>query len=673
MSEINAAEKAFANWFARGRKIGEAYVAESSRNSKKRRYAMLWSNVQTIGPAIYARTPQAVVSRRFKDADPLGRITSEVLERALNYTLESYDFDAPMVLCRQDYLLPGRGQVWVRYVPHMKKVRVDLSPVVAEDGVSISDQAALYEDVTGRQYSADDVEQDEAGAFVQEEQVEYEEVVCDHVSWQDFLHNPAREWAEVRWVGRRVYMTREDLKKRFGEQIGGEVPLDWSPADMPAETRDEHLCKAAIYEIWDKGSRKAVWISKGYRKGPLDERDDPLGLNDFFPCPRPLLATTEPDTLIPTPDYILYQDQAQEVDKLTSRIAVLINALRMAGFYDAKNATNMQQVFASGAENQLIPVEGWSTFVSTGGAKGSIEWVPVDMVVEVLKACVETRQNIITDIYQITGISDIIRGASDPRETAAAQQIKTQWGSIRVRDRQKEIARFARDVIRIKGEIIAEKFSAETLAQMTGVKLFASEQEKQQAQQAMQAQAAMAQQGAPGQPQPTAQAVPPEVQEMVGRPTWVDIKGLLENNASRQFRIEIETDSTAEPDETEQKQAAVEFVTTISEVIGNAGPIVQQVPQLGRLVAESVKFLARRYRAGREMEEIIDRTVDEIVNSPPPSQPETPPPDETPVKVAEIRSQTDMALKSADVQQAQQDNQVKMALAARDPRPQVVA
>jgi hypothetical protein len=648
IAELESAEKATQAWDRRSKKIIKLYKDERGDNrgaSTRRRFNILWSNIQTIGPAIYARTPQAVVSRRFKDDDPLGRVVSEVLERALNYSLEEYDFDQRLVACRQDYLLTGRGTAWVRY-----------EPVIETQGAS-NDGAEPMEKVT------------------------YERVPCDYVPYEDFLHNVARNWGEVRWIARKAYMSRDALVKRFGDKIGRAVPLDFGPKANSSgdEKRDEQVKRAVIYEIWDKDSKKAIWISRSFTEQALDVRDDPLGLTEFFPTPRPVFATLGPDSLIPVPDYVLYQDQAEEIDDLTDRICKLIDALRMVGFYAGDEKAAVQSVFAPSNENTLIPIDTWTAFAEKGGVKGLIEWVPIDMVEQALKGCFEARRQLIEDVYQITGISDIVRGDSDPGETATAARLKGQWGSLRVRDRQKEMARFARDIIRIQGEIIAEKFGADTLAKMTGVKLFATAQEKQAAQQAAQIQAQMAQMAQQG-----GQA-PAKPDERLGRPTWEEVKAVLADDAQRQFRVEIETDSTVDPDDAEEKAAAVEFIETIATLIGQAGPIVQQAPPLGQLVGESVKFLTRRYRIGREMEETIDQTMAALANMPPPAaqqqgDPNAPKVAQLELQTEQIKQQGQLQGKQMDAQmQAQQqpldvaELQLKQQLAMRDPNPQVAA
>lgn len=618
INEIQLSESSLDDWLGRCRKIIRRYKDERGANSAllandRRRFAVLWSNIEVLKPAVYANKPVALVTRRYNDPDPVGRVASEVLERALNYAIEVYDFDWVMKQVRDDNLLVGVGITWARYVPQIE---------VTEEGEQISDSA---------EEQAEELQKDEGGA--PEEYVAGEKVVCDHVNYMDWGTNKARTWDEVRFVWRRVFMARANLKARFtkevpgtGKTLGEIIPLDWKPdtskSDSAQGQNDELFAKAQIYELWDLETRKVYWVSRSYPDSVLDERDDPLGLKDFFPCPRPVFATLGPDSTIPVPDYIFYQDQAEEIDDLTLRIGILTDSLRMVGFYNGKEDVALQNVFKSGNENKLIPVDGWGQFKEGGGAKGIIEWVPIDMVVACLTACYESRKQLLDDVYQITGISDIMRGDTDPRETKGAQVLKAQWGSSRVRERQKELARFARDNLNIKAEIIAEHFSWQTLKAMTNVDLFTNE-EKMMVQQ----QIALSMAG-PGSTSTSAPvnttvapsappSVPPEVQQKLARPTWEEVSAFLKNDALRRFRIEVETDSTIEPDATQDKADMVEYVSAVGTLITGAVPIVQAAPPMARLIGEIVKTASRKFKFGRQIEETIDSVMDEIAQMPP--------------------------------------------------------
>lgn len=711
IAELTSAEKAQRRWLERAKRIARRYRDEAISGDgavdprRKRRFALLWSNVETIKPAIYARPPVPVVTRRFDDADPVARTASEVVERALISSIDLNDLDSVMRGCRDDYVLVARATSWERYVPtHGAEVTPEIALQVVGDGASAAEDDPKYVDEDGSPYEGEVQFREDGSPFGMGEPyrpVIYEESVTDYVNWEDFGHGPARTWDEVPFVYRRVYLSREELVERFGA-IGKVIPLDWGPVQQGVRDVEANLQnKAAIYEIWDRRTKKAFWVSKSWSSRCLDERDDPLRLPGFFPCPKPMLGTTANDSCMPVPDAVYYQDQADEIDKITARIAELQDALKVRGFYASVQKTNLNALF-NAENNTLIPVPEWAGVRERGGAKGMVEYWPIDMVVAALNALVEQRQLLINDVYQLTGISDILRGMNDPASTATAERMKGVWGTLRIRDKQKEIVRFARDILRIKAGVICTHFSQDTLAKVTNMKLpTAAEKQalvgqlQMQAQQAaLQAQAMQAQQPPPmpGQPPaPAPQAPPPpqpteEQQQILASPTWEEVMGLLQDNAMRQFRIDIETDSTVEPDETEQKAAATELVAAIGQFIVQWGPQVAAQPALAPLAAEVLKFAIRRFRAGRELESTIEQVMTQIMASPAPPQGEAAkPPDTTAVQVQALKNQGEQQKQQAEAVQADLDRQVemrdqdlraaemraKLAVVPRDANPQV--
>jgi len=433
-------DQTYQTWRRRSRKIEDIYLeqrTDAERISQNRKFAMLWSNVQTLQPAIYQRLPHPVVGRKFRDDDQVARVAGEILERCISSNNDKIDLDSVVRQVRDDYLLVGRGTVWVRYEPEISSSQIE-------------------------------------GLEAPAEQIEDETVHVDYVAWGDFGHNVARTWAEVTCVWRRTFLTRDEGVKRFGEAFK-DVPLDHklTDEDNNGDQRAEQENKATVYEIWNKVAQEVCWIAKDH-PDVLEVGQPPLEFERFFPCPRPLYGTLSNRSLIPIPDYVYYQDQCEEIDELTQRIGKLTDALKVVGFYasgDEEVATALQTALKPGVENQLIPIPNWGKFKEGGGAAGNIEYWPVEQVAKVLQSCFETRKQLVQDVYEITGISDIVRGESDPNETATAQQIKSQWGSVRVRDRQMELARFLRDIGRLVGEVIAEQFQPQTLMDMSNIHL----------------------------------------------------------------------------------------------------------------------------------------------------------------------------------------------------------
>jgi hypothetical protein len=551
--EIDQAEKWCRDWHETAKKCLKRYRDDRNELQKtQRRINIFWSNVETLKPALYARRAKPVVERRFRDADPIGKAAAETLERATTFATDSDQFDEVIRQARDDRLIVGRGTAWLRYVPHFQ----EMQPPTPADGVSVTDDAAEYEAETQAQ--------------APNEALVFEEVAHDYVAWEDYLMSPAKTWREVSWVSRKVQMTRAELVERFGKKIGSAVPLN-ERADKngnnsaEARFRDGLSARADVFEIWSKAERKVCWLARGY-EGLLDERDDPLRLRDFFPCPRPMFATVTTDSLIPIPDYLMYKDQADDLDSVTLRLSMLTEACRVAGVYDASQDASVGRLFSEASDNQLIPVNTWAAFSEKGGLRGVMDFVPLDGIIATIRELTAREQVLKAQIYEITGISDIVRGYSAPQETATAQQIKGQFAALRLQEQQSEVARFARDLIAMTAEIISEHFQPQTIALMSGL-----------AEQA------------------------PEFQQ-----NFMPAVQLLRDDRMRSFRIDIETDSTIAVDETADKQAATEFLTAMGNYMASSLPMAQQAPELLPVIGQGAVFLARRFRAGRQLEGSIE-------------------------------------------------------------------
>lgn len=599
-------EKDYQTWEARSKKIIKRYRDERTQSENGRaQFNILWSNVQTLGPALYDRNPIPNIDRRFQIDDQLGTVAAQVLERCVSYYVDSDDFGNVMRQVVKDRLLPGRGVAWVRYVPNFKDADVQGSIEVRQEGAQTTDDQIKGEEAEPELYS--------------------EDVVVDYVHWQDFGHTWARTWQEVRAVWRAVPMSRNELIARFGEEIGKAVPMD---SGRKEDKTPEDLKRATVYEIWDKTSKKAFWVNKDY-PDVLDERQDPLKLKNFFPCPMPIYSTISNDSLVPTPDYIQYQDQAKELDDLTARINQLVKALKVIGIYDA-SAQGLQRMLGEGMENTMIPVENFAVLGEKGGIKGVVDFFPVEQVAGVLTQLYDARDRVKQDLYEVTGISDVIRGATDPNETLGAQELKGKYAGLRIGAMQADVARFARDVVRIFAEIIADHFSIETIKALSGYKLMTA-QEKQ-----------MAQEMAKMQPD---QPMPDEVKEMMELPTWEDIAGLIKDDTARCFRIDIETDSTVKVDQDADKAARNEFLTAAGGFIQQA---VMMPPDLQPLVMEMLKFGIKGFKISRELETTFDMALKEIK-----AKAENPmPPEPDPAIAAEqAKLQQDAELRQEEMQQ----------------------
>lgn len=578
LDHIAKYDSTFKPWQGRVEKILKRY-RDDGRQGGGSRFNILWSNVQTLVPATFSRLPQPDVSRRFRDSDPVGRVASLILERALEYEIQHYsDYRSTLKADVYDRFLGGRGTAWVRYEPHM---RATGEPT---DGVQVT------EDI------------DEPG-----EEIDYECAPVDYVHWKDFGHTVARTWEEVTGVWRKVYMSRDMMIERFGEEIAAKVPYDASPTDkerLRSETVEKQAC---VYEIWDKTSKKAYWLAKSVKQF-LDERDDPLKLEEFFPCPKPLFATLTNDSLIPVPDFTLYQDQAKELDVLSDRIDGLIKALKVSGCYDSA-ITELGRLFSEGENNALIPVKNWAAFAEKNGLQGAISLVDLKPIAEALISAYNAMEQVKQQVYDITGLSDIVRGQSNAAETATAQQIKGQYASLRLRHMQEDVSRFATDLLRLKAQIMCGKFTAETLAKMSSVDQLA-EADKQH--------------------------IGPALELLLG-PRLMDPQA--ENpNPVRSFRIDVAADTLVQIDEQAEKEARVEFLTAVGMFLEKAVVAGQTAPEMTPLLMELLKFGVTGFKVGKTIEGAFDETVEQLKQAAAQPKPEQPDPT---VEAAKIKADTD--------------------------------
>jgi hypothetical protein len=552
--QIEAAQKVFEKWEKRGHKIIKRYRDERDAVEMPRvRYNILWSNIQVLFPALYGRQAKPEVSRRYMDQDPVGRLASTMLERVMEYeTLQFGDFDQAMRGVVEDRLLPGRGTAWIRYEP----VIVNEQPEVSEAAVDVEEpgEAQIYN--------------------TQEEPTERIDAAhspIDYVYWTDFLHSPARTWDEVWWVARAVYMTKDEGIERFGD-VFKNVGLDSSNTDMdaknPMTARNTYDKKAKVFEIWNKRTGKVCWVAKGYPQA-LDERDDPLELEEFFPCPRPLMATTTTGTMIPVPDYAEYEDQAQELDNLTQRIYLLTKACKAVGVFNAE-FKELGRLFTEGVDNKLFPVTSWAAMSEKGGLKGAIDMMDTTTIIVTLRELYAAREQVKQAIYEIMGISDILRGASKAQETLGAQQLKANFGSLRMRSSQGDVARFASDIFKLKAQVICKFYPPELIVQMSGVMDTPDGQNPQLLQAAVQ---------------------------------------MLSNSTIRDFHIAVEADSLAQIDEQAEKQGAQEAIQAIGLFLREAIPMISQAPETLPMASEMLLFLVRRFRAGRGLESAVERAM----------------------------------------------------------------
>ena len=534
--ELESADQTEKDWRDRGRAVVARYRDERNADSfgagLYKQFNILWSNTETMKGALFARMPKADVRRRYNDNNPITRQTAIVLERALQYGNEVYSADKPIKAALEDYLLPGRGVVWVVYEPILMKETIKVESMDEFGNMIMIDQ--------------------------EEERIADQRCYFEYVNWEDYRESPAKRPEDVYWKARRHLLTRDELIEK-GFKNASNIPLNWSPepSEGYSEEYSEVFSRAEVWEIWDKYKEKRYYISKGYNE-ILAEDDDPYGLEKFFPCPDSLVAIRTNETSVPIPEFTLYQDQADELDRITTRISNLIEGLKRRGIYDA-SVPELSHL-ADAGDNDFVPSENFAQLASKGGLGAVFQQEDIAPIAQVLAGLYQQRNQVLDTIYQITGISDLIRGSTKASETATAQQLKAQFGSMRMRRKQSEIAEYIRDLFRIKAELIAEHYEPEVLAAMTAL------------------------------------TITPEMMQ------------ILRDDKLRSYSIDIESDATIFTDEEEEKRTRIEFLSSFGSYLERAVGIATKAPDLTPLAFQALRFLMGAWKVGRNFEDVIDRT-----------------------------------------------------------------
>ena len=179
-------------------------------------------------------------------------------------------------------------------------------------------------------------------------------------------------------------MTREELVDYYGAK-GESIPLTYRGETSGGYDDDAQPDMAEIYEIWDKRSGKQLFIATDHNE-LLEEFEDPYGLDGFWPMPEPVYAISTTDTTLPVPEIFTYEDQLQELDMITQRIANLTDALKRRGVYDASFAE--LQRLANATDNEFVPVDNMAMLQAGGGLANVMQEAPLDNLIKALASCI---------------------------------------------------------------------------------------------------------------------------------------------------------------------------------------------------------------------------------------------------------------------------------------------
>jgi hypothetical protein len=592
--EMTAAKKNIDDWLRQGDAIVKRFVDDrkGERRYGDTRVNLFSANIQTLHALLYGKTPAVDVKRRFADPnDDTARVAGEMLQRLLNTDIERDDdnYASALESALGDRLLSGLGVVRVRY--EREESPQDPVPAIKGDG--------------GEELAPE---------YTPEPSLEYECVETDYVHWKDFRWSPARTWDEVRWIAFKAAMTRDAVAERFGEEAARAVPLMMRKTTaqyndkIDEGDKENPWARCEVWEIWSKEHRKVYWWVDGYHK-LLDEKEDTLGLEGFWPVARPMFANLTTSKLIPTPDFVLAQDLYDEVDLVSTRITLLERAVAVRGVYD-KTSDEIKRLLSETTTmgNELIPVDNFNLFKEKGGLASVVDWLPLDAIVNALDKMREYRGELMALLFQVTGMSDIMRGQSSEKgATATEQALKAKFASVRVQAWQNEFARFAGDTQSLKAEIISKHYDPKTIYECSNA------------------------------------------QYMTGNDPMLAKQAIdIIKSDIYQYRIEVKPESVMMADMASIKAERSEFLMAMATYFQSAVPVMQLAPWAAPYMLQILQWSMAGYRGGATIEGVLDQMVLASRQAAQQAAMQPPPPDPK-IEAAKIKGQIDMQKGQMDI------------------------
>lgn len=600
--ELEACRKERKKWNETAARAVTRYRAEAgAQYSGGQFYNIYFLNTDTKLSALYARTPKPDIKRRFDDSqDDVARVAALLLQRNLSYELDKGGFDNTFKQVLFDHVVAGLGVSWLRLEQEERE------------------QEPLFDQVTGQ-------------VIPQPPAITRQEACTDYVAWDDFYWSPCKVWTMCSWVARRIPMTREAVKQRFGHTVSGELlgevgyttkatAQDTSKAKLAPKNQTEPT--ADVYEIWDKERQLVFWVTDDVEV-PLDVQQDTMGFDGFFPTPLPPLGRFDTANTIPVCDYQLVRGKYDELDELNQRCTQLSKALAVRFAYDA-SCTELRDMYTTVGENQGIPVKNWASFMGErGGLQGAIQFAPLEPIANAFNVASAQLDRIKGQIYEVEGITDIMRGQAMPYETATATTAKSQQAFGRFTSRQQDVAEYVEALLRLKAHVICKFYQPDLIAKRA-MPLNAADQ----------------------------QFIGPALQ-------------LLKDDQMTQFRLSVSVDSLQLPNWNTEKAERSEAIQAITKMLSVIMPAVQQAPEVAPLGLELIKWGVSGFKGAQAIEGAVDSGLQHLLQAAQQGQGATkqPSPDQLKAQAATQKAQLDFQAvqiqESTKIQIAQLQAQLK--------------
>lgn len=510
-------------YYAGAKKIYEL----ASGQDKTVEYNILYANTEILTPALYSQTPTVEIKKRHEKRTKVMDGVILALSRMAEFCLDSNIPNAPsfstsVLNTVRDSLLGGQGISRVRF-----------------------------------------------------KKVPYPCIYLEHVAYDSFIWDAAPTWDKVQWIAFKHVFTLSQAKTEFAEELQKNPDSLKALEAAATDETDSNRQTVELYEVWDKTTKIVRFLlERGDISGDdlsLRTLEDPFQLPEFWPCCAPLAHIFRPDSLTPVALYEFYRKQAEELNRITARLNHIIAAVKIRGTYDPQFA-ELRNIFEdTSSENKLFPAKAGSISVAPGGIDKAIWLVPIDKFITVARELQAARRDIQSVIYQITGLSDIVRGSSAASETATAQEIKSKWGGLRLATMQTSVAAYVRDNIRLMLDVAGKAMGEEDWANITALPFLSTVQ----------------------------------IQAAGGNPSqedaWPEVLAWIRGGLWLKYSLDLETNSTLAEQAVMEKQELAEFMQSfaqLSQAMTSLSQLGQGGDTAGKLLAAEV---VKRFRLSPQL------------------------------------------------------------------------
>lgn len=595
-----------------------------SLSDAERKLNVWWYIINTLVPAFYSSTPKAEVNLKKRTGGIPHELGAVVLERNTQYAMDThFDFDQVGYQAALQWLLTGQSVLWSRYVPKFQTVMQEIA--------LIKDPSGQLFDAQGNIFDGDTTNAKEQGNILivstEIEQKVSEKAILEIVQYNDYFCSDARTESEIEWQARRAFLDREQAESMFGSDVADELSYDSFPEVIKkdiARKDDKFEGKAEVYEIWCEASNKVYWLQKSGDKCIIETSEPPIKFEKFYPC-SVVRQSLDPDSVIPISDFAHCKDQILEVERLTTRIHAVTQAIRTNTLYDATLGNQVEQLMTG--DLKLIPVTNWPSYKTRGGISSGMETMNIEAYVKALQVLQTARTSALEQLYETLKVSDLLRGTSEQYKSATASRLENQWSSLGLIVRQNMFCKFVSDAISNLGTIIAEQFDENTLFEIGDADGLLAPLVQEPPPQEMPPQDPNAPVEAVA-PSPMAMFPSPEEQIMQMKAQILDI---LRDPTKRSYRIHITSDSMVAIDQAQQQQEAATLIQGAGAFFDQMRGLITEYPPLLGFSIAFFQNMIKRYKGGKELDGIftsalnqigeIARAKEEAAKQPPPPDP----------------------------------------------------